>query len=194
MTLEEKLQHFYDRSIEDAKAEADKDLGAYQTQLDQLFEEHKAETLKAADLKVKTEQIGLQREINKELSKKQLDIRHSLAEKQEEIKKEIFVLVRQKLMAMKGTPEYTHWICRKIMISKKVANGEDMTIYIDPSDKDLQQEIEATTSTKVTISDEDFLGGTRVVIPARHILIDDSFKALIQDAKDNFSFEGGVQE
>lgn len=193
MTQEEKLQHFYDRSIDDAKAEAEKDLSAYQAQLDQLFEEHKADTLKAADLKVKTEQTGLQREINKELSKKELDIRHSLAEKQDEIKEEIFVLVHQKLMAMKGTPEYTHWICRKIMISKKVANGEDMTIYIDPSDRDLQEEIEKTTSTKVNISKEEFLGGTRVVIPARHILIDDSFEALMQDAKDNFSFEGGVQ-
>lgn len=193
MTQEEKLQHFYDRSIEDAKAEAEKKLNEYQSQLDQLFEEHKADTLKAAELKVKTEQTGLQREINKEVSKKQLDIRHDLAAKQEEIKKEIFTLVRQKLLAMKGTPEYTHWICRKIMISKKVANGDEMTIYIDPSDKDLQEEIEKTTGTKVNISREEFLGGTRVVIRSRHILIDDSFESLIQDAEDSFSFEGGVQ-
>lgn len=193
MTQEEKLQHFYDRSVEDAKEQAQKNLDAYQAQLDQLFEEHKADTQKAAELKVKTEQTALMREINKELSKKQLDIRHSLAEKQEEIKNEIFVLVRQKLLAMKGTPEYTHWICRKIMISKKVANGEEMTIYIDPSDKDLQEEIEKTTGTVVNISREEFLGGTRVVIRSRHILIDDSFQSLIQDARDSFSFEGGVQ-
>ncbi len=194
MTLEEKLQHFYDRSMEDAQNEGDQILNDYQQSLDQLYLEHQKEKNAAETERIETEKAALYREQNKELSQKQIDIRHELAEKQNEIKDEIFDLVKDKLLAFRETPEYEHWICRKIMISKKVANGETMEIYLDPADASKKSRIEDITDTKVQVSDTEFLGGIRVVIRSRKILIDDSFEALIADAKNRFSFEGGSEK
>ncbi len=193
MTLDEKLQHFYDHSMEDAREEGRQILADYQANLDKLFEDHCREKTKEAEIRVQTEQAALERDLNKELSARQLDIRHELSARQDKIKEEIFSLARTKLVAMKADPSYFHWICRKIMISKKVANGEPMTVYLDPSDQGLQQKIEETTETRILLSKESFGGGIRIVIRSRHILIDDSFDTLLQDASDHFSFEGGVQ-
>ena len=41
MTTEEKLQHFYDVSMESAREEAQKALEEYRRALDDMFEEHK---------------------------------------------------------------------------------------------------------------------------------------------------------
>ena len=38
---------------------------------------------------------------------------------------------------------------------------------------------------------EEFLGGMRAVIASKHILIDNSFKTLLSEAKSNFTFDGG---
>ena len=43
MTTEEKLQHFYDVSMESAREEAQKALEEYRKALDDMFEEHKKE-------------------------------------------------------------------------------------------------------------------------------------------------------
>ena len=43
MTTEEKLQHFYDVSMESAREEAQKALEEYRRALDDMFEEHKKE-------------------------------------------------------------------------------------------------------------------------------------------------------
>ncbi len=191
MTLEEKLQHFYDRAIEDATEEKEQILSEYQASLDRMFEEHQSEKLRAAEAKVAAEKAALYRDRNKELSQKQIEIRHELAEKQAGIREEIFAAVEEKLLAFKQTEQYEDWICRKILISQKVANGEAMEIYIDPSDEEKKDRIEEATGTNVIISNQEFLGGVRIVIRSRKILIDDSFAALALDAKDRFSFEGG---
>ncbi len=191
MTLDEKLEHFYDHAIEDAKEEGEQILREYQESLDRIYEEHKREKKASAKAKIQAEQAKLYRDQNKEISQTQIEIRHELAKKQSEIKNEIFEAVDEKLRAFKRGDRYEHWICRKIMISKKVANGENMEIYIDPSDADLKDRIEETTDTKVLISNTEFIGGVRIVIRSRKILIDDSFEALAKDARERFSFEGG---
>ena len=47
MTTEEKLQHFYDVSMESAREEAQKALEEYRRALDDMFEEHKKEKEKS---------------------------------------------------------------------------------------------------------------------------------------------------
>ena len=53
MTTEEKLQHFYDVSMESAREEAQKALEEYRRALDDMFEEHKKEKEKSAELRLK---------------------------------------------------------------------------------------------------------------------------------------------
>ena len=52
MTTEEKLQHFYDVSMESAREEAQKALEEYRKALDDMFEEHKKEKEESARLRL----------------------------------------------------------------------------------------------------------------------------------------------
>ena len=49
MTIEEKLRHFYEVSMESAKDEAAKAIEEYRTSLDTQLEEHKAQNQAAAE-------------------------------------------------------------------------------------------------------------------------------------------------
>ncbi len=195
MTLEEKLQHFYDRSVEDAHQEGEAVLAEYQASLDKLLQEHKNEKELSAKNRVEAERAALLRDSNKELAGKQIKIRHELAEMQSEVKDEIFEEVRQQLIAFKREPRYRDWICKKIQLAKQVSGSDvKMEIYIDPSDEKLKASIEKETGEAVMISQIDFIGGVRIVIRSQRILMDDSFARLIEDAKADFSFEGGVRQ
>ena len=50
-----------------------------------------------------------------------------------------------------------------------------MIIYINPSDADKKEALEAAAGVSLTVSAIDFGGGIRAVIRARNILIDESF-------------------
>ena len=53
MTTEEKLQHFLNASIEDAQNRSQKMISDYKEALAIIADEHKAETLKKAELSLK---------------------------------------------------------------------------------------------------------------------------------------------
>lgn len=44
----------------------------------------------------------------------------------------------------------------------------------------------------VTVSEEDFLGGIRSIIPGRNISIDHSFSGALEKEYEEFTFKGGV--
>ena len=48
MTIEEKLTHFYDTSVEEARRQAEKDVQAHKDSLDTALEEHKKMSLENA--------------------------------------------------------------------------------------------------------------------------------------------------
>lgn len=192
MTLGEKLQHFYDRSMESAGEERDRILEDYQAGLDKMYEEHRAMKEKEAREAVKNEKTALMRDLNKNLALREIEIRHTLAQKEEDVLNEIFAVVKTKLDAYRETPDYIHFICRKIMIAKKVSGAERMIVYLDPADERYLEEIAETTDTRPVLADRGFGGGMRAVISSRHILIDNSFDTLFEDAKNGFSFEGGA--
>ena len=82
MTTEEKLQHFLNASIEDAQNRSQKMISDYKEALAKIADEHKAETLKKAELQIKVEEDKLQRNRNKEISKQVLHINRKLTKKQ----------------------------------------------------------------------------------------------------------------
>ena len=77
MTIEEKLTHFYDTSVEEARRQAEKDVREHKEALDAALEEHKKMSLGNAASSRKAEIANAKREINKALSAEQLHIRPS---------------------------------------------------------------------------------------------------------------------
>ena len=91
MTIEEKLQHFYDTSVAEAQTEAENTLEAHKKSLEEMFEKHKESRKMDAEAQIKAETENATREVNKALTGlEQLTLRRDWTAKQTELKKRAF--------------------------------------------------------------------------------------------------------
>ena len=160
MTTEEKLQHFLNASIEDAQNRSQKMISDYKEALAKIADEHKAETLKKAELQIKVEEDKLQRNRNKEISKQVLHIKRKITKKQAELKDKLFVEVAHMLEEYMSTEDYTKLLVKEIKEAVDIAGESDVTIYIDPADSESLSKLEMMTGASLTISEYSFMGGT----------------------------------
>lgn len=194
MTTEEKLQHFYDLSIQEAEADARQLIENHQAALDKLFAEHQETINRQAEAELKAESDKLKKDFNKVVSTEQLKIKQQITDILMDLKKNLFVEVKAKLENFKTTLEYEELLFRQISDALDFAAGDEMVVYIDPSDKSHLPKL--TERLKPyglvpTISEELFQGGIRAVIHSKNILIDNSFLSLMRDEKKKFTFDGG---
>ena len=192
MTTEEKLQHFYDVSMESAREEAQKALEEYRRALDDMFEEHKKEKEKSAELRLKLETENAKREINKALSAEQLHIKRKLSKKQQELREKIFIDLQAKLEIFRKSSDYPQWLKENIKEAQNIADSDEIQIYLSKIDENLKESIEAETGISIQLSEEPFMGGMRAVIPAKNILIDQTFLTMFESEKEEFNFDGGL--
>ena len=192
MTTEEKLQHFTMYAMEEARNKSNTMLREYTDALEKIFQEHKEKKKRQADLEIKTETARLVSENNKRASEAQIEIRRMLSKRQAELKDKLFVEVKDMLARFAETREYHQMLVRQFREAMEFAGGEEIILYIDPSDAQIQYSIEAEIGAPVTVSTYSFQGGTRAVLPARNILIDNSFETKIAEAKEHFQLKGGA--
>ena len=114
MTIEEKLQHFYDTSVAEAQTEAENTLEAHKKSLEEMLEKHKESRKMDAEAQIKAETENATREVNKALSAEQLTLRRDWTAKQTELKNELFVEVKERLTQFMSTTEYEDYLERKI--------------------------------------------------------------------------------
>ncbi|MDY2937317.1 MAG: V-type ATP synthase subunit E [Fusicatenibacter sp.] len=192
MTTEEKLQNFYNHSLDSASREAERLIADHQNALDKLFSEHKEIKLRQAEEEVAAETEKAKRDINKSLSADQLQIKRQLSRKNMELKDQLFAEVREKLNEYKKDPSYEDYLARKIREAVDFAGTDHLKLYLDSSDEAHKASLESKLSVTLTISSIPFLGGIRAVIPEKNILIDNSFETLIAEERENFIFHGGI--
>ena len=197
MTTEEKLQHFLDFCMEDARNRSAKMLDEYTAALEQTCEEQQADARRRAEQQVELESERIEHETNKKLSLEQIGIKRELGHKQEELKDKIFVELKDVLEQYMETPEYTQLLEKQIRHAREFAGNEFFTIYIDPADETRLNRLALHNSADIRVSEYSFGGGTRAVIPSRHILIDNSFQTKLEEARRDFRFnlkdlEGGI--
>ena len=98
----------------------------------------------------------------------------------------MFQEVKEKLIQFKTTPSYYELLCWQIKEAMEFARGDNITIYIDPSDQALKTSLEADTLSVLTISTREFTGGIRAVITDKNILIDHSFLTRLEEQRSSF--------
>lgn len=192
MTTEEKLQHFTMYAMEEAREKSDAVIREYEGALEKIFREHKEAKRRQEDLEIKAETDRLVRENNKRFSEAQIEIKRNLSKKQEELKEKLFVEAKDMLARFAETREYHQLLVRQLKNAREFAGGDEIILYIDPSDAQIQYSIEAEVGAPVTVSTYSFLGGTRAVLPARNILIDNSFETKLAEARESFQLRGGA--
>lgn len=188
MTTDEKLKHFLEASIESATSQSTQLIDDYSKALDIIFEDHKTDTLRKAELQIRLGKESLEREMNKELFREQLLIKRETTRRQAALKSMLFSEIEELLAEYMTTPGYRELLVRRIKEASSFAGKEEITIYIDPSDAPMQKDLEAATHARLTVSETGFMGGIRAVIRSRNILIDDSFETRLKEAKDAYTF------
>ena len=191
MTTEEKLQHFYEVSMDTAREEATKVLDEYKAALETEMERHKQEKQAASESQFKIDSDNAAREINKALSAEHLHIKRKLSKKQQKLKESIFAEVEELLDDFSKKPVYTDWLEDKIKQSLEIAENDSVQIYLTAKDSAKAEELTKRTGITPLISETDFLGGIRAVIPEKNILIDNTFLTAFENEKERFNFDGG---
>lgn len=191
MTIDEKLSHFYDVTVEDAHAKAAGILEEHRKALAQMIEKHKADSQENAQVQIKAETASARREINKALSAEQLTIKRDWTKKQNELKEKLFAEVKTQLENFRNTPDYPAYLENKIKEALEFAEQDKINIYLSPEDSALLPDLVERTKAFITVSAEDFLGGIKATIPHKNILIDHSFAGNFQAVYKEFKFDGG---
>jgi hypothetical protein len=189
LTIEEKLQHFREACMADAMAASEKILSDYKNALEKDFLDYQNSEIKLADMEVKTETTRIDKEINKELALEQIKLRMELSKKAAELKEKIFTQLDGRLADYQASPEYEALLDSQIERALKFAGDDEVKIYIDPNDEALAHGLSVKHGIDVSISKYPFHGGMRAVIPAKNILIDNSFEKKIAEAKEKFDVE-----
>ena len=113
MTTEEKLQHFYEVSVENAKEEAQQAVTEYEQVLEASLEEHRQARRRQMEQELAAETDNAKRQMNKTISAEQLRIRRQLSQRQDAMRAELFASVASRLAAFRKTPDYEPYMERK---------------------------------------------------------------------------------
>ena len=191
MTTEEKLKHFQEICMTDAREKSARMLDDCVRALEAAFEEHKADAERRATMQEEAQREKLEREKNKKLSIGQLDQKREISRRQEELKDKLFVEVKDMLANFMETREYQELLEKQVQAAKDFAGDEALIIYMDPSDEDKPRRLALHHNVTVKISEYSFNGGIRAVVPAKHVLIDSSFDTKLKEARHDFTFDLG---
>jgi vacuolar-type H+-ATPase subunit E/Vma4 len=187
MTLDEKLDHFYTSVIESATKQNIEIVEEYKKTLQKNFEERKDAAMRKAEANYRMASDNIIRERNRKLSAESMEIRRKVLDKTAEVSERIFTDVKQKLEDFMKTSEYDELLCAQIKNANSFAKGDEIVVYLNPSDAQKISTLEEKTGVSLTVSNRDFIGGSRAVIPSRSILIDNSFLTRLEEAKSSFT-------
>ena len=193
MTIDEKLSHFYDITVEDARTKAAAILEEHKEALEKITAERKTLSEENAQAQIKAETANARREVNKALSAEQLTIKRDWTKKQNELKEKLFSEVKELLDSFTKTPEYETYLTGKINEALAFAEDDEISVYLSPEDSALAEKLQQTTGVTIQIAKDSFLGGIRATIPQKNILIDHSFAGNFEAAYKEFKFDGGPE-
>lgn len=191
MKVEDRIKHIQDVVMEEARQQGNEIIGKHQEALDKVFETHRLEAMRQQQLRIRAEQYSAKRQIKTAVSKRQLTLKRELGKVKAQLKAELFCEVRAMLDDYKKTEAYKKQLLSLMEKAAKYANGQPVTIYLSAGDEDKKEYLEKQSGMSLTLSEEDFLGGLKAVIPSRNILIDESFLSALEKEQEEFILEGG---
>ncbi|MEE1086211.1 MAG: V-type ATP synthase subunit E [Schaedlerella sp.] len=191
MFLEEKVEYMQAICMEDARAHSNDLVDSYRNALEKIFNNHKEDALSLYRTQINAETINAKQKLNQISAKNRLEIKRAENKYTQKLKDNVFKEVRTLVWDFMKTKEYETLLVKRIENAIQFAAGNDIQIYINKSDTHLQSSLEAKTGVTLQFSEDDFIGGIRVVIPKRNILIDNSFETQLWDEYNNFIFSGG---
>ena len=188
MELTEKLNSFYTSAIEVANKRSSDEIEEFQASMDQQLLEYKKRKQAEAELRCHVEEEKQKREMNRLVSEAAIRQKRRLNQVQQAKKEALFRRVAEKLAEFQKTKDYDDYLRFKIRIAMEFARGEELIVYLNPTDAGKKETLEQETGCALTVSCEDFGGGIRAVVHARNVLIDESFRTKLQKERESYTF------
>ena len=164
MTIDERVAHLQEAAMEEARAKANAIVKQHEQTLTNVLNQHKGEANRQSDVRIKAETVSARQQQNMAVSKAQLELKREYGKRQKELKQELFQEVLKELQEFMKTDEYKELLVAYIEKAARFTNGEDLKIYINPSDADKKEWLEERTGMTLTVSKENFVGGVRAVV------------------------------
>ncbi len=187
MQIKEKFDIFRQSAIEVAEQESRAVLEQFTLKYDQELETFKQEKQHEIEHTFEEARLKIRRKMNRKVSEEITRQKKILDECQQEKKQKLFEVVEKKLAEYQKTEAYEKYLIAKIKAAKEFA-GEEIIIYIDPTDAEKKQRLEQETGADLTISQIEFGGGIRAVIHSKNILMDESFTTRLEQERDAYTF------
>ena len=190
MNIDEKIKHIQDVTMTRARQEGNDTVNRYRQNLEDLFRKHQEETDAQCEQRIKSETTAAKFRLNAAMSKGALKLRRELSGVQREVKRELFSDVRDRIDEFMKTDEYIDLLDEYIIKAAHYAQGKDILIYLGRSDADKKEILERRTGLSLMVSEEEFIGGIRAVIPEHNMLVDYSFQNAIEREYEDYTFGG----
>lgn len=193
MTIEEKLRHFLDSTLNISKAQSEQIIQDYTNELEADFAEKKENIDNTSGARLKLEQERIVKESNHQLASRVILIKKENGEVHDQLKTKLFTEVRTLLAEYRKTDDYIDYLVTHFQAAIDFAGDDTEILYLDPDDVALRPIVEKRLGRTVTVSEYSFGGGCRTVLSEPQILIDDSFDSALEDRQKEFTFNGGRQ-
>lgn len=180
MKIKEKMEVFRKFTIEEASNESEASLRDFRSSCDRKLEAFRKNRQAEMEQIFQVEEAKIRREANHEISREVLRQKRSVDSCKREWKARLFGQVRELLAEYQKTEGYQEYLAAKIAMARELAGEEEAIIYINPSDAEKKEALEAASGVSLTVSAIDFGGGIRAVIRSRNILIDESFATKLE--------------
>ena len=184
MEINEKLEVFFGAAIGAANSQSESMLDEQKNIYQSAMEEHEQS---CRDALKSSRRIFLERqkkEVNRRNAEQTMAWKKDYQALKEQKTEELFEMVKEKLLSYRRTDAYEAFLLAQIGKAKEFAQGEDLTVFISPSDQERQAVLEEKSGCRVEIAEDEFSGGMRAVIPAKNVLIDESFAERMKRARE----------
>lgn len=186
MNIDEKLKMLYKISVKEAEEKKESTLNEINKEFETQCSNYKKRAEEKSEKKLKNEKFNIEQEVNKKITEVSIDTKKRLIEFRKELTKNIFENVLNKLNDYTNTEEYKEYLVNTI---ENAVNefGSEIDVYVVKNDKKYIDYIFDKTKIKPKISEEDFIGGTKISIKNKNIIVNNTLKLKFDDEKNSFN-------
>ena len=155
---------------------------------DAAISQKEIEFLEDAYQKIQEGISKIKSEASEAISNTQLACKKELILRREEMQKEVFAEVMEKIKAFTTSGEYEKWLLNIIKEAIDESDEGKKIIYINRTDEKYKDIISDTFANceVMILKDKDIIGGAKIVNEGKRSIIDRSIKEKLEGAKENF--------
>ena len=183
--IKQKLKKFEESCLNIARIEAEETVNQIDNKISenikQEIQEYEEEKQREYEKKI----IKLEHNYNSKIFQLNIDAKHTILQKEEELKKEILTEIVDRLRVFIESEKYEEYLIKNINQSREKLNIEDtdeISIYVTRNDKEKYEEkLRKIFSCNLYDLDDEYIGGAICTNETKNISVDNTIKELLEN-------------